>query len=264
MIKEIKDDFDLNRIATSGQCFRFLTLGDGVYVSISGGKLLKIKSIGKTTFDFSCDEAEFDSYWRTYYDLDTNYSKIRKMVKDDPFLSECTDVGKGIRILTQDKWEMIVSFIISQRKSIPAIQTSIERLCKLSGKEIEEGFYSFPSPGEILLNADSLSTCGLGYRQDYILKAAELFYENPNLLNELEALDDDTLFEQLKTMQGVGDKVASCIALFGFHRLNFFPKDVWIYRALDEHYPNGFDFEKYKPYNGVMQQYIFYAYRGSH
>jgi hypothetical protein len=103
------------------------------------------------------------------------------MVKDDPFLSECTDVGKGIRILTQDKWEMIVSFIISQRKSIPAIQTSIERLCKLSGKEIEEGFYSFPSPGEILLNADSLSTCGLGYRQDYILKAAELFYENPNL-----------------------------------------------------------------------------------
>ena len=110
---------------------------------------------------------------------------------------------------------------------------------------------------------NKLANCGLGYRLPYILKAAELFYEEPDITERLDKLTDEELLEELKKMQGVGDKVASCIALFGFHRLNFFPKDVWINRALDEHFPDGFDMNLYAPYNGVIQQYIFYAYRNA-
>lgn len=262
MIFSPKDDFNLARIADSGQCFRFNQTDTNEYSVIAFGKYLKIKDLGQKSFELNCSEKEFDEIWKSYFDLDTNYTAIRNKTKNDPFLKRCAAFSEGIRILNQDKWEMVISFIISQRKSIPAIKTSIERLATLCGDEISEGIYAFPSPFQILsCNQDRLAECGLGYRLEYIRKAAELFYENPNFISELELLSDEELLEKLKTMQGVGDKVASCIALFGFHRLNFFPKDVWINRALSEHYSNGFDFDKYAPYNGVIQQYIFFAYR---
>ena len=130
--------------------------------------------------------------------------------------------------------------------------------------KIDDDNYAFPTPVQILsADADKLAGCGLGYRLPYIRLAAEVFYSEPAILKRLDKLSDEELLEELKKMQGVGDKVASCIALFGFHRLNFFPKDVWINRALDEHFPNGFNFTAYAPYNGVIQQYIFYAYRNA-
>ena len=169
-----------------------------------------------------------------------------------------------MRILNQDKWEMAVSFIISQRKSIPAIKTSIERLSALCGDRIDNDTFAFPTPVQILsAKSDKLAECGLGYRLPYILSAAELFFREPDIVSRLEKLSDDELLEELKKMQGVGDKVASCISLFGFHRLDSFPKDVWINRALAEHFPKGYDFETYRPYNGIIQQYIFYAYRNN-
>lgn len=265
MEKIIKDDFDLNVIANSGQCFRFNQSADGYYKIVAFNKVLNIKNLGKDKFDLDCSKEDFDNIWSDYFDLNTNYSKIRKSVKDNPFLMECATSSIGMRMLKQDIWEMTVSFIISQRKSIPAIKTSIERLCELCGDKINDTDYAFPTPIQILsTDAGKLSSCGLGYRLSYILSAAETFYSNPSYVADLKKLDDESLFEELKKMQGVGDKVASCIALFGFHRLNFFPKDVWINRALEEHFPNGFDMNLYAPYNGVIQQYIFYAYRNSH
>ncbi len=265
MIIDIKDDFDLKTVAGSGQCFRFNPSDDGYYKIVAFGKILRIKELGKHQFEFECSKKDFDLVWYDYFDLATAYSKIRKSVRNDPFLLNCAGASEGMRMLKQDIWEMTVSFIISQRKSIPAIKTSIERLCELCGDKISDCDYAFPTPVQILsADTDKLASCGLGYRLSYILSAAETFYSDPGLIKNLEKLDDEALFEELKKMQGVGDKVASCIALFGFHRLNFFPKDVWIIRALNEHYPNGFDMELYAPYNGVIQQYIFYAYRNSH
>ena len=265
MEKIIKDDFDLNVIANSGQCFRFIEVEKDTYRIIAFGKVLYIKDLGNGKVDFSCSEQEFKEIWYDYFDFKTNYAKIRNMAEDNVFLKDCADRSVGMRILNQDKWEMTVSFIISQRKSIPAIKTSIERLSKACGDKLGENLYAFPTPEQILsVPTEKLAECGLGYRLDYIKNAADLFFSNKNEFERLNKLTDDDFLSELKKMQGVGDKVASCIALFGFHRLNFFPKDVWINRALEEHFPNGFDMNLYAPYNGVIQQYIFYAYRNSH
>ena len=238
MKKSFKDDFNLSVIAESGQCFRFNQTGENTFQVIAHEKVLTIKDMGKSTFDFDCSSDDYNKIWHKYFDMDTNYSAIRESVKDNKFLCECAAHSVGMRILNQDKWEMVVSFIISQRKSIPAIKTSIERLCRACGTLIKNDIYAFPTPVQILFApSEKLAECGLGYRLPYILKAAEIFNSEPDILKRLDTLTDEELLEELKTMQGVGDKVASCIALFGFHRLNFFPKDVWINRALAEHIP---------------------------
>ena len=263
MIISIQDEFDLEKTVYSGQCFRPRRLSDGSYLFITGDKYLVISHISGDEYEVSCDEQTWNAVWFDYFDLGLEYSKIRASIpKDDTFMIESAIAGEGIRILRQNKWEMVISYIISQRKSIPAIKTSIERLSALCGDKIADNIYAFPTPIQIL-NCDQnrLMECGLGYRLPYIIKAAETLYENPKFFEELDDLDDEVLLNKLKTMQGVGDKVASCIALFGFHRLNFFPKDVWINKALDKYYPNGFDMNKYAPFNGVIQQYIFYAFR---
>ena len=265
MKKTFDDDFNLSVIAESGQCFRFNRIDENTYKVVAHGKVLIIKDMGENTFDFDCSSDDFKKIWHKYFDLDTNYSSIRKSVKDNAFLCSCAEQSVGMRILNQDKWEMVVSFIISQRKSIPAIKTSIERLCELCGDKIDDENYAFPTPVQILATPiNKLAECGLGYRLPYILEVAEKVNSDLNYFKTLEKInDDEKLLEELKKMKGIGDKVASCIALFGFHRLNFFPKDVWINRALAEHFPKGFDYKIYEPYNGVIQQYIFYAYRNA-
>jgi len=261
----VKDDFDLNTIAESGQCFRFNLKDNGDYRIIAFKRVLRIRQSETNVFELDCSEEDYKNIWYDYFDLSTNYSLIRESVKDNAFLCECAKASRGMRILNQDKWEMIISFIISQRKSIPAIKTSIERLSQKLGDKIGDDLYAFPSAKQILdADENTLNECGLGYRLSYIREAADLLYSNEREFERLNKLNDEDLLSELKKMQGVGDKVASCIALFGFHRLNFFPKDVWINRALSQHFPAGFDMEKYSPYNGVIQQYIFYAYRKSH
>lgn len=262
MIKTFDDDFDIRKIANSGQCFRFRELNDNTFENTAFNRTIRIRQIDSRSLDFDCDEKEFDNIWNAYFDLENNYRSIREMTIGDCFLSDCSEKGAGIRILRQDPFEALISFIISQRKSIPAIKTSIERLSDACGEPIDKTHHAFPTAKAILLCDDKLlASCGLGYRLSYIKNAAETFVSDSALINELNKLSDDELFEKLKSFNGVGDKVASCTALFGFHRLDFFPKDVWIKRALESKYPKGFDFEKYTPYNGVIQQYIFFSYR---
>lgn len=262
MIKKFDDDFDIRKIANSGQCFRFKEKEKGTFENVAMGRIIRIKQVDAHSLDFDCSVEEFENIWSKYFDLRTNYENIRELTSGDPFLCACADKGAGIRILRQDAFETFISFIISQRKSIPAIKTSIERLSEACGERIDTTHYAFPTALTIQsCDDDLLASCGLGYRLSYIKNAASTFLSDsalPTLLNELP---DELLFEKLKTFNGVGDKVASCTALFGFHRLDFFPKDVWIKRALESKYPNGFNYEKYAPYNGVIQQYIFFSYR---
>jgi N-glycosylase/DNA lyase len=265
MIIEIKDDFDLLKIADSGQCFRFNKCSDG-YSVVAGDKYVFVKKVGETEYDFSCDSKTFDLFWKDYFDLETSYSDIRKRIdkKTDEYLFCASEYGKGIRILRQDPWEMLISFIISQRKNIPAIKASIEKLCALAGKKIgtdPEGkeIFSFPTPKELAaVSMEALSACSLGYRDKYVHRAAMDVASGVCKLESYKELDDEKLREKLLELYGVGVKVANCEILFGYHRLDAFPKDVWINRVLELKYPDGFLFDRYAPYNGVMQQYLFF------
>ncbi|MBO4909888.1 MAG: DNA-3-methyladenine glycosylase 2 family protein [Lachnospiraceae bacterium] len=267
---ELKGGIDLDKTEKSGQCFRWIKSGDGyiipafgmlAYVTeAKGGVDIELLSTGKKKTDIKAAQET----WSRYFDAELDYSKIRRMPdKKDRFLSEAAASGEGIRIIYQDSFETLITFIISQRKSIPAIKTSVERICESVGRKISgTKVYDFPSPEELSkLSADELSACGLGYRASYIHETAEMFARGELDAEYLGGLDDEALISSLMSLKGVGIKVANCTALFGFHRLDLFPIDVWIQRALDTYYNGTFPLEKYHPYNGIMQQYIF-AYRG--
>ena len=268
MVINIEDDFSLDAIADSGQCFRWHLNSDGSYYIISKGKLLKAQQDKHSkSIHLDCSEEDFRCFWNEYFDLDTSYQKIRAIVPpSDGFLFSAAQQETGIRILHQDVWEMLITFIISQRKSIPAIKKAVEAVCERSGEPLvlQDGtkMYSFPTPEALSnLSLEDLKQCGLGYRSRYVYEVAQTIAHNAFNLQAIEKFDDDTLFKLLQTLTGVGKKVANCVMLFGYHRLNAFPQDVWINRILDDKYPNGFSFDAYKPYNGVMQQYMFEYYR---
>lgn len=265
-------DFDVMKITNSGQCFRMNELEDGSFEVVHNKHYLNITPVGydETTglfsMEFDCDEAELDSVWKPYFDMETDYELMVSMVdEDDLFLSKAVDYGRGIRILNQDPWEMLISFIISQRKSIPAIKTSIERLSAMCGEVLKTKHglrYAFPEPEKIAgLAEEQLKECGLGYRASYIAEAAKRVASGEFDVYGINKLPDEELRESLMSLKGVGKKVADCVMLFGYRRLDSFPVDVWIKRALDEKYPTGFPFEKYSGYGGIMQQYIFFYMR---
>ena len=269
MVVTIEDDFDLGKIADSGQCFRFNKCGEGSQEHYSVAALDKhvlVKKLDENRYEFSCDQKEYDSFWKNYFDMDISYSDIRSRIDKtkDEYLYNASEYGKGIRILRQDPWEMLISFIISQRKNIPAIKASIEKLCARAGNVIDEGeefgkIYSFPTPEKIAaLSMEQLSSCSLGYRDKYVHQAALDVASGAVDLKAWEKLSDEELMENLLKLFGVGVKVANCEILFGYHRLDAFPIDVWIKKVLDAHYQKGFAFESYAPFNGVMQQYLFF------
>ena len=233
----IEDDFDLDKIIDSGQCFRPRRTDNGTYIFVTGEYKIEISDLtdrtGKkknlvTQLEVSCTSKEWENIWRYYFDLDMNYRKIRKSIpKDDKYLQNAADHGAGIRILWQDKFEMLISFIISQRKSIPAIRTSVERIVDLYGRN---GF--FPKAADMLgATEEELRSCGLGYRVPYIRAAVEAVAHNEVDLEMLDELPDEELFEKLKSFAGVGDKVANCVALFAYHRTGRAPVDTLLFRA---------------------------------
>ena len=276
MIIRIDDDFDLKKIADSGQCFRFnecpaSVSGNRRYSVASMDRHLFITELSDNSYELDCSEEEFEDYWKGYFDLELNYREIRGRIREekDPYLYLASEYGQGIRILRQDPFEMLISFIISQRKNIPAIKASIEKLCALAGDVIAEDetigkIYSFPTPRKLAaLSMEELSGCSLGYRDKYVHQAALDVASGAVDLKAYEDLDDEGLMQELLKLFGVGVKVANCEILFGYHRLDAFPKDVWINRVLESHYQQGFPFEDYAPYNGIMQQYLFFYSRNN-
>lgn len=259
----ISDYFALDKIIRSGQCFREICLPDNTYRFITGKHFLYIRQKSPKTYEVSCSRYAWNHIWKSYFNLDRNYAALEKSVPEgDIFLLKAAQYSRGIRILKQDPWEMIISFIISQRKSIPAIQTSIEKLCRLCGEPIHTGketLYSFPSAEELhQLSLHDLKSCSLGYRAPYIEKTAALFAEKKVNIKDLAALPDSELNESLEKLPGVGIKVASCVSLFGFQRYSCAPIDVWIERVIKEQYNGINPFPRYGNDAGIMQQYMFF------
>ena len=259
-MKKIIKNLDLRVIADSGQCFRFYEIEDNVFDVYTGDRLLRIYKISNNEFDFKCNKNEF-KFYENYFDLKTDYNKYSRICdKKDIFLKRCIEYSKGLRILNQDKFEMIISFIISQRKSIKAIRTSIERLAKLCGKKCESEFgkyYAFPTAEQIVkVGANKLASCGLGYRLEYILDFCKDYLMGKYDLEAFDKLNNEELLNALMEIKGVGLKVASCVALFAYHRIDICPKDVWINRVIDKKYAGKFP-DRYKKYAGIIQQYWF-------
>ena len=264
---QILDDFNLDRIADSGQCFRWTKDDSGGYRIIHKDNLLRIRSLENGIFALSCTEDEYLRIWRDYFDLEEDYRAVRGRVKqeEDPFLAWACERGKGIRILRQDPWETLISFIISQNRNIPAIKRSVGLLSETAGKRREDAgdvFYLFPSPDEILsLTEDALAACRLGYRCRYVKAAAADVAEGRLDLSRLREESEDEALRALTAVCGVGNKVANCVSLFGLHHIDAFPVDVWIRRILEKEYPKGYPKERYSPFNGIYQQYMFYYFR---
>ena len=258
---KISDDFDLEKLRISGQCFRIKLLPDGAYRFIKGGHVLDMKMSGKGTYDVSCRDEEFADIWHDYFDLDRNYRAIRRRIDpSDTYLRAAAESGKGIRILKQDPWECLISFIISQRKNIPAITAAVESVCRSAGLEIGgTGEYEFPRAARMRAFSDEQwKAFKLGYREKYIRRAVA---DAPDM-ESLAGLSDEELMDSLTAMYGVGIKVASCAALFAYSRVDLAPVDVWIRRVFDEQY-GGEDVLSGRKDAGILQQYLFYHARVS-
>lgn len=267
----IKNDYiNLKQIAESGQCFRWKKMCSGRYFVISDGRAACFFQ-EKTGIRILCRSKD-EEYFKRYLDLDTDYGKVIGQIdKEDAFLTGAAQMGKGIRILRQDLWEMIISFIISQRNNIPRIMKSIDALCEKLGEKIIFDYegeylvgYSFPSP-EKIVGAD-LSEFKFGYREKYIRQTAEDILEGKfdleKVKNAVEGGESpEQVKEMLKQLKGVGEKVASCIQLFGLHQLSLFPIDTWIAKVEKMYYNGHFPVEKYRDTAGIMQQYLFFRVR---
>ena len=268
MIIKTEDDFDLNQIADSGQCFRWTRISGSAYRIIAGKKCLYITALGNGRYELECPEEDQAGFWQDYFDLGESYRKIRSRIdpEQDPFLWEAAGSEKGIRILRQDPWEMLITFIISQNRNIPAIRRSVELLAETCGEKRTDTkgkvYYAFPEPeAAAALTEKELTDCRLGYRCKYVHAAAEAVSCGKFDLNSLREADSTAAVDALTSLFGVGIKVANCVSLFGLHHTDAFPVDVWMKKILAEQYPAGYPYERHSPYNGIYQQYMFAYYR---
>lgn len=259
------DNLDLLQIASSGQCFRFYPiLGSYDYVIVHKDHILKITQlVPSQTFIFYCSRQEFDEIWKNYFDLNTDYQKYLDAVfeSEDQFLLSSISCGSGIRILNQDPWETLITFIISQQNNIPRITGIIDRLCRVCGDPIGEAYgelmYSFPSAEQIMDHYKSLKSIGVGFREKYILDACKKINAGYDL-EQLRNSSAEDAVRELKKFYGVGDKVANCVSLFGLGHKEAFPRDVWINRIIDKYYGGEFDTSRFEGFSGVIQQYMFH------
>ena len=275
--------FEPEHIFECGQCFRWNKQKDGSYTGIFKQNVVNVKKAdNKIIFRGICKENIKDECIK-YFDLNTNYDNIKsKLSNVDNYLKTSIEYGEGIRILNQDLWETLISFIISANNNIPRIKGIIERISKSYGEKIvwdKAEYYTFPTPQELSkASVEDLRNIGLGFRDVRVYETTKIINENPNKLKELEDEKDvNKLREELLKFPGVGPKVADCVMLFStLKKLEVFPIDVWVRRVMNELYIKNDDETKinkkeieelaktkYGNLAGIAQQYLFYWRRGA-
>ena len=270
------NSFEPKHIFECGQCFRWDLQPDGSYTGIFGKNVLNVKKENeKIVFKGIC-ETNIIKTCMDYFDLNRDYNKIKeKLALVDDNLSQSIEYGYGIRILKQDLWETIISFIISANNNIPRIKGIIDRISKEYGQPIEyDGniHYTFPTPQELSkATIEDLRRLGLGFRDKYVYNTTQMII-NSELISVLEKEKDINIIkENLMQLPGIGEKVADCIILFGLNRFESFPVDVWVRRVMNELYIKNKDeakvknqeirklaYAKYDDLAGIAQQYLFY------
>lgn len=276
----IKDNgsFEPKHIFECGQCFRWNKQATGEYIGVFENNVMSVKKDNnKIIFKGVCN-GDIKQICRNYFDLDRDYEIIKnKLSMVDNFLKESIEYGSGIRILNQNLWECIISFIISANNNIPRIKKIIERISLEYGNKIcFEGndYYTFPTPEQLSkATVEDLRKLGLGFRDIRVYNTTKMILENKVNLHSLENLtDSNKIREELLKLDGVGPKVADCVMLFStLKRLDVFPIDVWVRRVINELYIKSEDEtkinkkditklaeDKYKDLAGIAQQYLFY------
>ena len=273
-------EFDLSAIMDSGQVFRIRQLSEDTFLAAAGKRAAIIRQERIRQEDagdgaqevrllFSCGQEEAEGFWKDYFDLDRDYGAILRSIDPaDAYLREAARRGRGVRILHQDLWETIVSFLISQNNNILRIRRSIEALCERYGELVDipgaegKSCFSFPDPKAVAEGGlEGLQGLGLGYRDKYILKMAQRCStrEGKAWLKQLEGSSYEEAVQLLTAEFGIGKKVADCVCLFALGHVEAFPVDTHIRQILEAHYPDGFPFWRYEGYAGILQQYLFFA-----
>ncbi|MBQ8533466.1 MAG: DNA-3-methyladenine glycosylase 2 family protein [Clostridia bacterium] len=249
-------DFSLADTLECGQCFRFFKTDSG-YEGVTRGKRLVLEQRENALFIGGIDINEAD-FWAEYFGLDINYREFHSRIVKNDILKQSASAAKGIRILKQDFFETLLSFIFSQNNNIPRIKKIVENFCRLFGEEIENGVFAFPTPDRLKdVKIEDLAPLKCGFRDKYIISAATAVIDGRVTEERINALDFEDAKALLMTIKGVGEKVADCVLLFGCNRLEAFPKDVWIKRVMAEIMPNGLPAEL-QDIAGIAQQYLFH------
>lgn len=269
-------DFEPAHIFDCGQCFRWNKEDDGSYTGVAFGKVINVSKVGNDVIIDNTNREDFDNIWYEYFDLGRDYSELKSRLRlHDENLEKAVEFGSGIRILKQDGWEMLISFIISSNNRIPMIQRAISNISEKYGKYIGEyrgrSYYSFPTPEELYkASVEDLREMKTGFRDKYIYSTTRDVVDNNMDLNTFVEMDPDTCHKELMKFKGVGAKVADCIALFGMRKYNSFPVDVWVKRVMQEFYnASEMSLPKMRKYGmdlfgeeaGFAQQYLFYYVR---
>ena len=277
-ILENVNSFEPKHIFDCGQCFRWNKQEDGSYTGVVQNYVLNVKKEKGRVIFTGIGEENIEEICTEYFDLNRDYEEIkRSLSKVDKYLKESISYGQGIRILNQDLWETIISFIISANNNIPRIKGIIERLSKAYGNKIEwrgKEYYTFPTIEQLSkAGIKDLRALGLGFRDKYIYQATKQIVSGEINLQALqEESDTQKIRKELLSLSGVGPKVADCILLFStLKRFDVFPIDVWVRRVMNDLYIQDDDEnkvskrkienlarQKYGNLEGIAQQYLFY------
>ncbi|MBS5939380.1 DNA glycosylase [Clostridium sp.] len=292
VILEGLKNFDIKQILECGQCFRWDKISDTNYIIVAYGRVIEVLQEGDKATIYNSNEEDFNNIWINYFDLERDYDEIKTELAKDEILQKSVDFGYGIRILNQDPFEMLISFIISARNSIPSIKKTVKKICEAWGERIEyKGveYYTFPTPKAIKeATLEDIQGTGASFRSKYIvdtikkvneaIEVKEDMENNPDKYSErpeildfdleyIKSLNDDECHIALQKFMGVGAKVADCIMLFSMAKHSAFPVDVWVKRAMIYFYVapdvslnkmRVFARDKFGAYSGMAQQYLFY------
>lgn len=276
IIEGVKD-FHLDHTFDNGQCFRWNREDDGSYTGVAFGRAVNIDYKERAVILDNVSQEDCHRIWKDYLDLDRDYGAIKRMLAGkDPVMKRAVSCGGGMRILRQEKWETLISFILSQNNNITRIKKCVESLCAAHGKPIGEYKgkmrYAFPTPEALSrLSPEDLDMCRLGYRAKYIVETARQIASDCG--RTLESMDEATAeeaYEFLLGLSGVGPKVANCIMLFSMGKYESFPLDVWIKRVMNQVYQieegnlkkmREYAAGHFGEYGGIAQQYLFYHVR---
>lgn len=270
VLKNIKN-FELKDVFDCGQCFRWNRTEDGSYIGIAYGRVIEVSKKGNDLIIDNINEDEFNQLWLEYFDLNRNYDEVKQELSKDPLLEKAVQFGKGIRILKQEPFELLISFIISSNNRIPMIKRAIDTISRKWGNKIiykGKEYYTFPEIEKLYgKTVEDFEACSVGFRAKYIANTCNRVFNDKDLLNNILICDDDTCHNELQNFSGVGPKVADCIMLFSMQKYSSFPVDVWVKRAMMHFYvaPNvslkkirEFGRDKFGGLSGFAQQYLFY------
>lgn len=270
VVENVKD-FELKHIFECGQAFRWNEESDGSYTGVARNRAINIKKISDNITINNTHMDEFKNIWEEYLDFQRDYGKIKETLSEDEVLREAIKFGEGIRILRQDEWEILISFIISANNRIPMIKKAIRAISEKWGKPlIYDGrtYYTFPSPEEMsTATVDDLEKCNTGFRAKYIKETTRMILEKEIDLFQLKNYGYYDARQELIKLPGVGPKVSDCILLFSMGYYEAFPVDVWVKRVMQHFYMTpdvslkkieNYGHDIFQGLAGFAQQYLFY------